>query len=235
MAEESARQKWSFGVQWILLNTLGWGIILVAAFAAGWLEWQIYQSLGYSTWSRLLQHEEVRIYIATIIFGIVGGVIIGSVQQLLLRRIIRINGMYWVLSTMVGITLYMIVITGLYPSYISLHYQDLLTIKFAIYAACGLVFGISQWLVLRQNYVRSGWWIVATTLSLPLSAIITSVLYNQLQLNVPTNLSINIFITIIVLFIEGFCYGVATWLVTINIARKPNLSIDEHNQVQPVQ
>lgn len=234
MIEEGKQEKLSFGISWIVLNTLCWGILYTLAIAAGWLVWQIYESSGYSMWSNLFRDERTRTYIAIILFGFTGGAIIGSLQQLLLRRMIKINRIYWVLATMVGITLYMIIVSGLYPSYVSQHYQESSIGRYGYYMACGLVLGISQWLVLRQNYQRSGWWILATTVALPLSTFITSFLFSQIHTNYPMSLSTNIFSTLIMLFLEGFCYGVATWLVLIYSIKKTVAAIDENIQVRPV-
>ncbi len=185
--------------------------------------------------SRLFMSEEGRQNIAIIILGIVAGMIIGSLQQLLLRRMIKINGMYWVIATTVGITMYMIVESGLYTSYISQHFPPSSIARYGFYAASGLVLGISQWLVLRQNYIRSEWWILATTLSFPISTMITSFFYNQLPLSVPMRLVTNILVTITIFSLQGLCYGVATWLASINIASKPGFSLDENIQVRPLQ
>jgi hypothetical protein len=235
MSDEVIQRKLSFGVRWVLLNTLCWGILYVMAVAAGWLVWKIYQGSDYSIWSSLLRDGLVRQFIAIIIFGFCGGIIIGSLQQLLLNRYIKINKIYWAIATTVGIILNMVILYGFYPAFISSHYHISPIVKYVYYLSCGLLLGLAQWFILRQNFQRSGWWILATTVSSLLSASITEFLFSQIHINYPMEVSTNIFVSFIILFLEGFCYGVATWLVLIKLAKKPGISADENTQLQPVQ
>lgn len=234
MIEEGKQRKFSFGISWIVLNTLCWGILYTLAIAAGWLVWEIHERSGYSIWSKLFSDEGARTYIAIILFGFSGGVIIGSLQQLLLGRTLIINRKYWVIATAAGIMLAMIIKFGFYPAYISSYYHSSPIVMYVYYLASGLMLGLAQWVVLRQNYQRSGWWILATTVALFLSASIPSLLFSRIHISYPMSPSANIYSTLIMLFLEGFCYGVATWLVLIYSIKKTVAAIDENIQVRPV-
>jgi len=85
--------------------------------------------------------------------GAVLGPVAGVVQWLVLRRQIRKGG-WWVLASVIG-----------WP-------VALLAVGFALqdppgwilFAVVGAVIGVAQWLVLRRQVQRAGWWVLASTM-----------------------------------------------------------------------
>lgn len=98
---------------------------------------------------------------------ILGGVIPGIAQWLVLRSHIDISGWLWILTAILGnvISIYMENIgSGLAGFMISR-------------GVSGLLIGSMQWLILRQRIKHAGWWIVILTAWQLISALVIIVIF----------------------------------------------------------
>jgi hypothetical protein len=84
-------------------------------------------------------------------------VLIGLAQWLVVRRYIPC-GACWIVATALGVSAYLD-IQFLFDE-VSRQTALLQT------AAAGLAFGVPQWFVLRRDFGRAGWWMVATTVAI---------------------------------------------------------------------
>lgn len=123
---------------WILASGMGMGL--------GWaLGWQL--------------SFAVPALLAALAIGLVAGAILGGMQALLLRGHFRQPG-WWVLATGLGWAAGM-----LFGSWIG---QGLglteIGLGLSIGAVTGALLGVFQWLFLRRQVTRAGWWLPASLL-----------------------------------------------------------------------
>ena len=84
----------------------------------------------------------------------VGGLVVGSLQWVVLRQRIRQAG-WWILASAVGWTLGWAIAAALVtPEY-----------GFLTGIVLGAAMGIPQWLILQRQFYRAGWWIVISPLA----------------------------------------------------------------------
>lgn len=105
MRKNREQGKWSFGLLWVIVNTLGWGLNILLAPAAGWIVWQSSQYLG-GPLCNPLGDELNSTLLTMIVLGLSTGGIIGGFQLLILARRFELKEKNWVLANMVGMTLY---------------------------------------------------------------------------------------------------------------------------------
>jgi len=127
----------SFGFQWLIANAAG--------FAIGMAIRQFMFGLG--SWA-----------INPFVIGAVIGSTIGIVQIFNLQHLYQ-PAWWWILSNTVGWTLSW----GLIDQQIGFFVLGLGITQFSMVrgAMAGLLSGLIQWLILRQQYRRPGWWVPA--------------------------------------------------------------------------
>jgi len=142
MKVKRSQVGWGFWLQWVLASTVG----MFVGFFMGFL-------------SAALTYDVLGDRIAFSLFGIVLGIGVGVLQWLVLRR--RVSGaVWWVLASAAGgLGILQAGFEGL--SY-SLSFGALLSFT-GIVALGGAVTGTLQWLVLRGQFSRAGWWVLAST------------------------------------------------------------------------
>jgi hypothetical protein len=123
--------------QWVLASMVGW--------AAGWALFGTFAD-------GLARFNPLGLQIGHLFGWMVGGAVIGMLQWLVLRR--QIDLAAWsILASSIGLT------AGFIAGYAlgGPPFDFLLA-----FTLVGLVNGIVQWLALRQQVERAGWWIVAS-------------------------------------------------------------------------
>jgi len=106
-----------------------------------WLQWVLVSTLGWVVGRALVGEVGV-------------GVAVGALQWIVLRPLIR-GAAWWILASGVGwATGWAMVVAGLPPER-----------SVMAGAVLGAAIGTAQWLVLRRQLHRTGWWIVISTLS----------------------------------------------------------------------
>lgn len=97
--------------------------------------------------------------------GVIGGGISGLCQWLILRRrVSRADG--WILLTVAGWAIGWAITLGAtsFSSSVEQHIAEQV-FSLAAFPAGGAIAGLGQWLLLRHNVKRAGWWILATAVS----------------------------------------------------------------------
>lgn len=87
-------------------------------------------------------------------FGAIPALLIGLLQWLILRRYLSASR-WWIVSVSAGVGLMHFITDG---------FENARDLSIAVLLG-GLVVGVLQWLLLRQHFQQSGWWIVATVAS----------------------------------------------------------------------
>ena len=142
MKVKGSQVGWVFWLQWVLASTVG---VLVGVFPGAVLVFGTYdgprEPVGYG------------------LVGIVLGIAVGVLQWLVLRR--RVSGAgWWVLASAApGYGIVRFLDTG---RLWSLSFGALLSFT-GVVALGGAVTGTLQWLVLRGQVSRAGWWVLAST------------------------------------------------------------------------
>jgi hypothetical protein len=153
MKDKGSQAGWGFWLGWVLATTVG---MLVGAFmgvVAGFLMYGLFGDEGVVEW------------LGDMVMVIIFGIGIGTMQWLVLRR--RITGAgWWILASAVAGA---VIQQGDIVSFDkSLSFGDLMRYTLVM-ALGGAVAGILQWLVLRTQVFRAGWWVLASTVGWGLS------------------------------------------------------------------
>ena len=137
-----------YWLAWFLASVLGFGIgaILGAGVAYRFFPTDTYDAANGST------------------FGIVMGAIGGYFQWVVLRERIAGAGL-WGLASALGFGLAMVAPAAANPG------QNPAMAGFLILSVFGVIGGILQWLILRRNVPRAGWWPLANLLGSLVGAI----------------------------------------------------------------
>ena len=128
------RANWLLLTGWVLAGAVGYSV----GFAAG-LAW-----------------------LGTLIWGwLIGGAITVTLQYLVVRQSLAQSG-WWILVSMVGLTSG----TGvsMVLSQIAIQAAGLTAAFLSVGASIGLGLGLGQWIVLRRQFGRAGWWILMSTI-----------------------------------------------------------------------
>ncbi len=155
MKVKRSQVGWGFWLQWVLASTVGLLLGFIVGFPLSFLAMDMLgERLGQS------------------FGGIVFGIGVGVLQWLVLRRRISRAG-WWVLTSAAGgygIVQAMFLFEG-YAG--SLSFGELLSIT-GVAALGGAVTGTLQWLVLRGQVSRAGWWVLASTVGWGLMSMIAA-------------------------------------------------------------
>ena len=153
---------WGFWLWWVLASTVGWSVGGYLGSAAGWGLSRGIAVVGYGAGAAA------------------GGIAAGVLQWLVLRQQVARAG-WWVLaSTVAGAVIGVVgVVVGAAVGF-GVRWVDggpettgansggdwVLGVGLVLY---GTVLGVLQWLVLRQQVARAGWWVLASTVGWPVS------------------------------------------------------------------
>ncbi len=125
---------WRLWLWWVLASTVGWAVGGPVGVAVG--------SSG-------------DIIVAGYVGVAVGGIVAGELQWLVLRRQVAGAG-WWVLASTVAAAVVGVVVFG-----VGVVSADVGWVGGA--GLFGTVVGVLQWLVLRRQVARAGWWVLAST------------------------------------------------------------------------
>jgi hypothetical protein len=133
---EQPRRKpgWGFWLLWVLASTAGWAMGLSVGLAVGNA---VLNAVGDA--------------VVEAVGGAVGGAVSGVAQWLILRRQVR-RADWWILASTAGWAVGGAVggaVAGAVVGAVGL-------------AVAGAVIGVAQWLLLRRQVRRAGWWILAS-------------------------------------------------------------------------
>jgi hypothetical protein len=148
MKAKGSQVGWGFWLQWVVASTVGLYVGWVLSFVL----------LAFSGIALGLEYCDACDGLA---FGIGLGIGIGVLQWLVLRR--RVSGAgWWVLASFAGG--YGIMHAGFtgYSESLRMSYVSLLGLT-GVVALSGAVTGTLQWLILRGQVSRAGWWVLAST------------------------------------------------------------------------
>ena len=161
MKAKRSQIGWGFWLQWVLASIVGMVVGLLIGFLSLSIiydvlgDWLIYNVLG--DWLDFL------------FLGIVPGIGVGVLQWLVLRRRVSVAG-WWVLaSAAAGYG----ILAGFIGYSESLSFGTLLRFT-GVVALGGAVTGILQWLVLRSQVSRAGWWVLASSVGWALGVLVAS-------------------------------------------------------------
>jgi len=134
-------------VAWVLATSAGFGAGVVLA---GFIGVRVASAVG--------EPSLTFVPWGFIITGLGVGTVLGAMQWLVLRRWVSRSG-WWVLTTILGWTVSAFVVNSLSESLIICGTPVLVGA-----ALCGTM----QWLVLRRQISRAGWWVLANLVSWPM-------------------------------------------------------------------
>lgn len=125
---------WGFWLWWVLASTVGWAVggpLGVVVISSG------------------------DIIVAGYVSVVMGGIVTGILQWLVLRRQV-IGASRWVLASGLAVTVVGVFVFGL--GVVSTDVGWVLGM-----GLFGTVIGVFQWLVLRGQIAKAGWWVLAST------------------------------------------------------------------------
>lgn len=147
MAVERRYGGWRLWLWWVLVSSIGLALGVAGGFAAGF-------AIGGAISAIASQSG----------FGAVVGVSVGTMQWLVLRR--RVSGAgWWVLTTTLGMGVGFALVRALTPT-VSRMVGGGPVYGLANGAMVGTLIGTLQWLVLRWQVFRAGWWVPASALGM---------------------------------------------------------------------
>jgi hypothetical protein len=136
---------WGFWLWWVLASTMGWAVGARVGVAVG--------SFGEPPGFEAAQSVPT-IIVAGYLGVAVGGILVGVLQSLVLRRKIARAG-WWVLAGVGAAAVIGVVVFG-----VGVVNTDVGWVVGA--SLFGIVVGVLQWLVLRRQVARAGWWVLAS-------------------------------------------------------------------------
>jgi hypothetical protein len=167
MTVERNRIGWGFWLQWVLASTVGMFVGHILAFFTGALTGFALEFLDPFTDLALGPWDPLNDLVGGIGLGIGLGIGVGVLQWLVLRR--RVTGVgWWVLTSAAGCYGIIQAMFLGFPESAEMSYVSLLGLTVVV-ALGGAVTGILQWLVLRRQVSRAGWWVLASTVGWGLS------------------------------------------------------------------
>ena len=190
MKVKRSQVGWVFWLQWVLASTVGLLLGFIVGFPLSFLAMDILgERLGQS------------------FGGIVFGIGVGVLQWLVLRR--RVTGVgWWVLTSAAGCYGIIQAMFLGFPESAEMSYVSLLGLTVVV-ALGGAVTGILQWLVLRRQVSRAGWWVLASTVGWGLSM--------GVSIAIPSGADDNL----LQLAVTGAVLGVVTGAALVWLLRQP--------------
>jgi len=155
MKVKESQVGWGFWLGWVLASTMGVVVGSIMVLVIGLLIYGLLEELIGSAGTDILFESGG----PWLVMGIMLGIGVGILQWLVLRR--RVSGVgWWVLASAAGG--YGILQAGFQGLSESLSFGALLSFT-GVVALGGAVTGTLQWLVLRGQVSRAGWWVLAST------------------------------------------------------------------------
>jgi hypothetical protein len=174
-AEPRRKPGWGFWLLWVLASTAGWtvgGAVSDAVFHAAFnavlnavvdaVGWNVIEAVGWNV------AYAVRLTVVEAVGGAVVGAGVGAVagvaQWLLLRRQVR-RADWWILASTAGWAVGLAVGDAVFHAVLNAVGGAVgWAVAGAVVGAVGgAVAGVAQWLLLRRQVRRAGWWILAST------------------------------------------------------------------------
>ena len=159
MKDKGSQAGWGFWLGWVVASTLGWLVGFIIAF---FLLAIVGGIVGEDTGMNVLG-----LILGAFIFGASLGSMVGILQWLVLRRCVSGAG-WWVLAS--AAAGYGTLQAGFMPFSTSLQSFGVYLSWTRVVALGGAVTGTLQWLVLRGQVSRAGWWVLASTVGWGLGA-----------------------------------------------------------------
>jgi hypothetical protein len=147
MAVERSNVGWRLWLWWVLASSIGWAVGLAAGFAVGF-------AIG----------GAISAIASQSVFGAAVGASVGTMQWLVLRRQVPRAG-WWVLDTTLGMGVGFALVRAMTPT-LSTVVGGGPVYGLMNGALVGTLVGALQWLVLRWQISRAGWWVLASALGL---------------------------------------------------------------------
>jgi hypothetical protein len=192
------RIGWGFWFKWVFVNAVAFTVasalandIANAAFRFLWAIDVMYMSFEVSSTNIL----------GGMIFGAINGILIGAVQSLVLHRNFRQAGR-WAAATGLGASL----AAGI-NNFGAITAQTTFPI-FVPGIVLGIFVGAAQWVILRQRFSDSGWWILASAICFGIITVASFWLDPHLTESLAHGL-------------DGIIYGSITGLVLVHLYNHP--------------
>ncbi len=111
--------------------------------------------------------ERVNVLTSFIIFGLVGGFFLGLFQWFIMRTKISRAGR-WILATTIGWSISFSMLLFIEVFYIN--YYTPSVHRVVVNALSLVIFGLAQWLILRSEVQKAGWWVMAYAIGFAVSS-----------------------------------------------------------------
>ncbi len=198
MNTERAQVGWGFWLWWVLASIVGLAVgNAVSVAVSGAVE------------------ETVGLAVSLAVSGAVAGASIGTAQWLVLRRQVS-QTVWWVLASTVGLAVGNAVALAVFEA-VGLtggsHFSGG-AVAFVLFGAvAGASVGIAQWLVLRRHIPGAGWWVLASTVGLPVGFAVGFAVLEAVGLTGGSHFSGGAGSLVLFGAVAGASVGIAQWLV----------------------
>ncbi len=161
---ESTHPGWALWLYWVLASIVGVVLgVAVPEDVVGAVVGAVDRAVPFAAMPLPLAVAAAVIYAVD---GAVVGAVVGVMQWVVLRRQITRAG-WWVLASTVGVAVGPVVA-------LSLAVGGAVD-GAVIYAVVGAVVGVMQWVVLRRQITRAGWWVLASTVGVGVAVAMSGV------------------------------------------------------------
>jgi hypothetical protein len=180
MKVERSQVGWGFWLGWVVASTVGWFVGLIMMYIIGFL---------------MAESFDIE-WLTDLYMGIMLGIGVGVLQWLVLRRRVSRAG-WWVLASAAGFVVVggsvfgaADVVFGFLEGMGGMSSFINVLGRTVVVALGGAVTGILQWLVLRSQVSRAGWWVLASTVGWGLCMAVAfsgvSLLESDIETFIPT-------------------------------------------------
>lgn len=129
--------------------------MLWTSLPAFWLKWLLATALAFGMGAVFVGVWVAFWDYAPVVGWVLAGFLLGSAQSLVLRERMRVGG-WWIAASVIGCATY----GGVFNIVLKTTSQT--EGAAVIRASIGILLGLAQWLVLRSQVARSGWWILSS-------------------------------------------------------------------------
>ena len=152
--------EWRFVLGWVVASTAGAAAGAVADLAILLaMAWAADRFAGDALWNILGSLVIGAIVNAVLwaVFGAAAGAVVGTAQWIVLRKRVHQSG-WWVLASAAGWAVGAVALST------ALYVDEALAMVVGM-VSTGAAAGIAQWIGLRKQFHRSGWWMLASTVA----------------------------------------------------------------------